>query len=87
MTKKIILIVLSIVVLVFVALVGYYFMQTNASASDSAEEIVFSIQEGEGVKEIGANLESAGLIKNNTIFKWHVFLMVLSRNLWLGIII
>ncbi|MDP2685543.1 MAG: endolytic transglycosylase MltG [bacterium] len=73
MAKKILLVILIIAVLGLIVVAGYYFMQTNATVSDSDEEIVFNIQEGEGVKEIGANLELAGLITKTTIFEWYVY--------------
>ncbi len=73
MIKKIILIIVIIILLGGISVFGYYFMQINAKASNSSEEVTFSVTQGEGVKDIGANLESAGLINNSYVFEWYVY--------------
>jgi len=73
MIKKIILIIVSVAVLGFSAVAGYYFMQVGSSVSDAKDVIVFNISEGEGVNEIAANLEEQGLINSSYIFEWYVY--------------
>jgi len=74
MLKKIVII---IIVAVVVGVVGgglFYWNQISWPVSSSETETLFTVVEGEGVKEIGANLKEEGLIRSQFWFETHVFL-------------
>jgi len=51
-----------------------FWNQVNLTVSSEDTEILFEIQDGEGVKEIGANLVSQGLIRSQFWFETYVYI-------------
>ena len=43
----------------------------NSPASDERKEVVFTINQGEGVNQISENLYQAGLINSKTYFEYY----------------
>jgi len=74
MFKKIILIIIVVLVVIVIGGGLYFWNQISWSVSDSETETIFTIVEGEGVKEIGANLKKEGLIRSPFWFETYVFL-------------
>jgi len=74
MFKKVILIIIIILLAAVGAVVFYFFNQISQPASDSADEVIFSVKKGEGVKVIASNLEKQGLVKNPFLFNAYVYL-------------
>ncbi len=73
MLKKI-LIVLFFVIIAAVIFGGLYFWnQISWPVSSSAETESFTVRQGEGVKEIAANLEAVGLIRSQFWFETYVY--------------
>ncbi|MEA1980303.1 MAG: endolytic transglycosylase MltG, partial [candidate division Zixibacteria bacterium] len=73
MGKKILLFLFSIGIILAISVAGLYFTKINSSVSDSKEIVIFSVQSGEGVKTIAANLEEMELINSSYIFEWYVY--------------
>lgn len=84
MIKKIILGILALIV--FIGAIGfiYFLNQISIPASGKAEEKVFVIEKGQGVKEISANLKKEGLIKNDYIFQIYLWLKKYGYRLQAG---
>lgn len=57
---------LAILLIISFTLIGYFLF--SLTAPSGREEQKFSIESGSGVREIGANLKSAGLIRNELSF-------------------
>ncbi|RLC35298.1 MAG: endolytic transglycosylase MltG [Candidatus Nealsonbacteria bacterium] len=70
-----------IVVLILVFSVGIIFLPRNPN---SAEEIIFRIEKGQGSKEIAADLQKEGLIWWSSIFRAYVLASGKSRGLQAG---
>lgn len=50
-----------------------YWYSVNTAVSETGRDIVFQIEPGQGVKEIGANLEKVGLIESSFFFETYVW--------------
>lgn len=74
MLKKVLLI--FFIILIGGAILGglYFWNQVNWSVSDSDDEVIFSIFEGEGVNEIAGNLHEGELIISKFWFGVYVYL-------------
>ena len=85
MSKKIFII---IIILIFgLAVAGgrlYLKFQINSSVSQDSTEKNFVIEKGAGVKEIAADLEKAGLIRNSFYFKIYVWQEKIEKKLQAG---
>ncbi len=73
MLKKFLLFVGSIGLIIAISVVGYYFTKISEVVSDSNQVVLFSVESGEGVKSIAANLEEMELINSSYIFEWYVY--------------
>jgi len=79
--KRIFLIILTIVILAgFFGLGGIYFSKN----SNSTESVIFSVEKGEGSKEIALNLEKKGLIWWEPLFRAYVLITGYSKKLQAG---
>ena len=67
-----------------ITLIGYLFFEINLPRSPLGEEKIFLIKGGEGVKEIGANLEKEKLVRNQYLFDFYVFLTGKTKKLQAG---
>jgi len=67
-----------------ITLIGYLFFEINSPGSPLGEEKIFLIKGGEGVKEIGANLEKEKLVRNQYLFDFYVFLTGKTKKLQAG---
>jgi len=74
MFRKILIIILFVII--GAAILGglYFWNQISLPASSSNEEVIFVINKGGGVKEIGSSLEKQGLIRSVYWFEVYVFL-------------
>jgi len=72
--KKFIFFWLSIFLVIACLGGGYFFIkeQIFTSLSSQSAEQSFIIEKGEGLREISANLEKAGLVRNKIYFKYYV---------------
>lgn len=71
----------------FVIIFGYYgFLryQINTPLNANDEEIVFTIEKGEGVKKIAANLEKADLIRGAFYFEMYVWFQSVGSKMQAG---
>lgn len=72
--KRFILFLFSISLIIFCLLFVFYIRyQIFTPLNSQSTEQDFVIKKGEGVKEIAANLEKAGLIRNKDIFEYYVW--------------
>lgn len=69
--KKIIFSIICIILLIILSLV-FAWQSIYLPKSSSLEEVIFTIREGEGSREISLNLEKAGLIKRGPSFRLYV---------------
>lgn len=70
--KIIIFFLLTVIFLTIIAKaydLGYQIFNTPAIAQGEGYEITFTVSEGDSVGVVARNLESAGLIKDTTVFK------------------
>ncbi|MBU2235738.1 endolytic transglycosylase MltG [Patescibacteria group bacterium] len=72
--KKAVLSIIGIIVLVCLGGLIFFYAQISAKASDNEETKMFTIESGQGVKEISANLKEAGLSKSDFIFQTYIWL-------------
>ncbi|MDD5342039.1 MAG: endolytic transglycosylase MltG [Patescibacteria group bacterium] len=81
-----IIIIFLVVGLLFAGL-GFWYFTTLLNPPDSAskaKEVNFEITSGQGVKEIGANLEKAGVIRSASAFEWYVWLEGVTAKIQAG---
>ncbi|MFA6098642.1 MAG: endolytic transglycosylase MltG [Patescibacteria group bacterium] len=71
----------NIILIFFLAILGagllgglYFWNQVSLPVSSSEDELIFTIAEGQGVKEIAANLDEQGIIRSAWWFETYVFL-------------
>ncbi len=87
---KLIVLVLVLVVLllatmfVFGFALSYIHSQVNTPLARECEDVKFTVQEGEGAKQIAQNLEEAGLIHDDFYFMYYVSIVGTSKNLQAG---
>lgn len=74
MLKKLLLIILFTIIGAAVLAGLYFWNEVSWPAADADQEVIFTISQGEGVKEIGASLKERGLIRNTFWFETYVFL-------------
>jgi UPF0755 protein len=72
--KKNIFGIIGIIVLIGLGGLIYFNIQISTKVSDNTETKLFTIESGQGVKEISANLETAGLSKSDFIFQTYIWL-------------
>ena len=62
------------VFLILIVLLGFVIWQGIYTSKDSAsfEEKLFSVEKGQGLFQIGENLEKQGLIKSRFLFDFYV---------------
>ncbi|MFA6392273.1 MAG: endolytic transglycosylase MltG [Patescibacteria group bacterium] len=82
--KKIILIIISFIVIIGLAGLFYFNNQISSKASDNAEAKLFTVEAGEGVKEISARLTAENLSKNDFIFRTYIWLKHYENKLQAG---
>ncbi len=59
-------------------------LETSAENLINPEEKILTIEQGEGLKEIGEKLKEQGFIKNNLLFKAYVLLSRVKNDFWPG---
>ena len=75
----------KILIAIVIALVGILLWQIFVPVHfNSQEEIIFSIEKGEGSRDIALNLEKQGLISWSPIFRFYVLTIGVSVNLQAG---
>lgn len=65
---------LGYIIFVFIIIFLYFSFQDNGGDKEETREILFSVEKGQGVKEISDRLKQEGLIKNNKLFQLYSFL-------------
>lgn len=78
MIKKSLILLISVLVIVF------FLWGTFLPKSFSKEEVIFTIQKGEGSRDIALNLQEAGLIKFSPFFRLYVLFANVSGKLQAG---
>jgi len=84
MTKKIILAILAVLILVGAGGFIYFLNQISMPVSAKAEEKFFVIESGQGVHAISDNLKKEGLIKNSFIFETYLWFKKYGNKLQAG---
>lgn len=85
--KKINKIIANIVGIVLIVGLGgliYFYTQISTKVSDNEGTKLFTIETGQGVKEISANLESEGLSRSDFIFQTYIWLKQYGSKLQAG---
>ncbi|MDD2646744.1 MAG: endolytic transglycosylase MltG [Patescibacteria group bacterium] len=77
-------IIIGYLIFAVLAVFLYFNWQAMAPKAKNLEPQAFVLENGQGVKEIAAQLKNAGLIKNDTLFKTLVFLMNAKNSFWPG---
>jgi UPF0755 protein len=70
--KRFILFLFSVVLLICLLAVFYIRYQIITPLNPDGQEQSFNIEKGEGVREIAAHLEEAGLIRNKICFEYYI---------------
>ena len=73
MFKKIVITLMAVALLVFFGGALYYWNQISLPVSSDETEVLLTIKQGEGVKEIAANLISDNLIRSQFWFETYVY--------------
>lgn len=84
MTKKVILGILAVVLLLAAGGFIYFLNQISMPVSAKTEEKLFIIESGEGVHAISDNLKKEGLIKNSFVFETYLWLKKYGSKLQAG---
>lgn len=84
MLKKILFIIITAIIIIFAIGAVYFYQAFFSPLSDNQTIKTFTVEEGEGVKQIAANLAKAGLVKSTFNFETYVWLKKAEKSFQVG---